>query len=65
MASALDEFAKAKARYEYYLQKGLSDGRDYSVDEMSKLTPLDSMRIAVHEKTGERIVVFQGNAIPI
>ena len=65
MASALNEFAKAKARYEFYLQKGLSEGRDYDADEISKLTPLDSMRIAVEDKTGKRVVIFQGNAVPI
>lgn len=65
MASALNDFAKAKARYEFYLEKGLSEGRSYDVDEMSKLTPLDSMRIAVEDKTGNRVVIFQGNALPI
>ena len=65
MASALNEFAKAKARYEYYLQKGLSEGRDYSVGEMEKLTPLPSLRIQVEGKTGNRVIVIEGTVIPI
>ena len=64
MASALDEFAKAKARYEYYLQKGLAEGRDYSVDEMAGRTPLSSMRIQVND-SGDRVIVIEGEAVKI
>ena len=49
--SAMREIAKAKARYTYYLNKGIQN-----VGEMSRLTPLDTMPVAVNQETGQRIV---------
>jgi hypothetical protein len=43
---------KANARYRYYTQKGV-----YNVDTMAGKSPLDSMKVAVHPETGERIIV--------
>ena len=53
--SGMREIEKAKIRYAYYLNKGIT-----GVGEMSKRAPLDTMEIAVNPQTGQRIVRIEG-----
>ena len=60
LRSAIQDIEKAAVRYEYYLDKGITDP-----EEMSRQSPLNTMRTAVNEQTGERLVEIDGQWVPL
>ncbi len=60
LGSAIRDLEKASVRYEYYLGQGINDP-----EEMMRLSPLDTMKTAVNEQTGERLIEIDGQWVPL
>lgn len=58
--SAVQELEKAAVRYEHYLNQGITDP-----EEIARLAPLDAVRTAVNEQTGERLAEIGGQWVPM
>lgn len=58
--SIVKDLEKATARYEHYLRQGLTDP-----EEMARESPLDAMRTAINEQTGERLIEIDGQWVPL
>jgi hypothetical protein len=59
MDSVTLDLEKAAARYQYYLKNGLAT----DPEKIARMTPLDSMRIAVNPETGERLIEINGELV--
>lgn len=60
MDNAVSMLEKARARYEYYLKKGITNKH-----EMAEKSPLSKMDIAVNPETKERLINVEGEWIPL
>lgn len=60
MDSVMRDLEKATARYDHYLNRGLS-----SPAQIERIAPLDSMDIAVNPDTGERIIKIGDEWVPL
>ena len=58
--SAIRDLEKAAVRYEHYLSQGITDP-----EEIARLSPLDTIRTAINEQTGERLAEIGGQWVPL
>lgn len=61
MESAYRALEKVKARYAYYMEKGVN----VSGEEIAKLAPISSLRVFTNEETGERVMGIDGKWVKL